>query len=907
MRYPHDSVSGTGYSSACSSLGTSSYNDSLRDHKGQRVHLGRFVDYMRELQLPRQLCIPPPGYGNNITNLSIMGQAITAEEVAIIQNRRQAEKLGYPSQNLQDTVRQGKEGGPWYREPPNVEEALLPNENGSRTQSGHTAGSKATAAAEAADRMGLESAEESRRNVTLQKFLVILFIILVNIMLVFASWWWPKYYYVYLPLLSLPLVLNCVMIFDIIIWQLKNLVFKPTKEVPPTPETMVLLLPCYNETLEDCTKSLDSLTSQTGIDQYKKVILIICDGRVRGPNMERTTAQYLNEDILVDQFERRKIPAAYVAWDGQSMDVELSRGVYKGVPFLCIIKEQNQGKRDSLIFCRSFLYNFNRRYERPRIIFKPEFFGLLSQWLLYDGAIDRVDFVIGMDADTIFSPDCISHLIDESHYPRTVGVCGYVAVDFSGGNWNLWEIYQSAEYTIAQGLRRFHQSLVTHKVSCLPGCCQLIRVCEETCGDEILIKRFGYYPKPNDGIIRRIRATASEDRNHVCLMLIDTPNVRTRQALRACAYTDVPRTLSVFLSQRRRWTLGATVNDLLLVIRAPLFRFNPFERLLAASNVITWCLNPFVIASLASMVYSFMNQPFWLISIFASVMIVPVAYCLSMAIWMPQNALARAQYLLGLAIFLIFGPFINIGVTMYAWWCMDNFGWGKTRQVVSEVGEEDETDSQGERAPLKYTIFGPNEEFTASSSAPIPDLENQLSSPEVLTPFQAPMFHYPARPQHTQLLPHSLQQYQEQLDERESRVFSKDPDDWEIQFWNCFDGREVRVSTAVLSWTRLTKRLSRFIEASHSWAPLNCSREMLILLFTFHQVMPQFLDIVLSFGTVSGRDVPAAFYCRVFRYERFLGLNLRRFEIPQLGRSGHEIRHCYNLWSAERASEQQNP
>ncbi|KAI1176694.1 hypothetical protein F4777DRAFT_545639 [Nemania sp. FL0916] len=98
---------------------------------------------------------------------------------------------------------------------------------------------------------------------------------------------------------------------------------------------------------------------------------------------------------------------------------------------------------------------------------------------------------------------------------------------------------------------------------------------------------------------------------------------------------------------------------------------------------------------------------------------------------------------------------------------------------------------------------------------------------------------------------------------------------------------------------------SSFIETSHSWAPLNCSREMLTLLFAFHHVMPQFLDIVLSFGTVAGRNVPAAFYQCIFRYEHFLDLSFRHFDIPQLGRSGHEIRHCYNLWSAERASQQQ--
>jgi chitin synthase len=431
----------------------------------------------------------------------------------------------------------------------------------------------------------------------------------VSFILIFASWYWPQYYYIYLPFISLPLVLNCVMIFNIILYSLKNLVFKPKKIAPASPESLVLLMPCYNETLEECTRSLDSLVSQVGIDSHQKVIMVVCDGKVRGPGMEKTTAQYLTEDILLGPTSvRQMIRAAYIAWDGQSMDVECVKGLYKDVPFFCIIKQQNQGKRDSLIVSRSFVYNFNRRTERPKVLFSPMFFQSMSDWLQNDAGLERVDLLIGMDADTIFEDDCVSELIKESHYPQTVGVCGYVAVDFLHGNWNFWSIYQSAEYTIAQALRRLHQSMVTHKVSCLPGCCQLLRVCEETCGDRVLIDLFGYHPKTNDGVIRRIRATASEDRNHVCLMLMEHPKAQTRQALRARAYTDVPHSIRVFLSQRRRWTLGATSNDLMLFTRAHLWHFNWWERIVAFSNVLTWLLNPFVIASLGCMIYAFLRK-----------------------------------------------------------------------------------------------------------------------------------------------------------------------------------------------------------------------------------------------------------------------------------------------------------
>ncbi|KAH8653342.1 chitin synthase-domain-containing protein [Xylariales sp. PMI_506] len=596
---------------------------------------------------------------------------------------------------------------------------------------------KGTSTATPARPIQSKDVRPEQQKVKVQKYLMIGFVFSANFILIFSSWYWPQYYYIYLPFISLPLVLNCIMIFLIIIYSLKNQVFRPKRTIPAAPENMVLLMPCYNETFEECTRSLDSLVGQVNVDQHRKAIMIVCDGKVRGPGMTKTTAQYLADDILAGaSTERMFLRSAYLAWDGQLMDVECIKGVYKGVPFYCIIKQQNQGKRDSLILSRSFVYNFNRRAERPKVIFAPPFFHCMADWLQNDVGFDRCDILIGMDADTVFENDCISELIRESHYPHTVGVCGYVAVDFQHGNWNFWSIYQSAEYTIAQALRRLHQSIVTHKVSCLPGCCQLLKVCDETCGDRVLIDLFGYHPKPGDGMIRRIRATASEDRNHVCLMLMESASAQTRQALRARAYTDVPHSVKVFLSQRRRWTLGATSNDMMLFLRAPLFRFNLWERVVAFSNVLTWILNPFVIASLGCMIYAFLHQPVWIILVFASIMIIPLVYYLIMVAWMPRNALERCQFLAGLLVFTLGGPFINIGVTVYALCNMDNFGWGKTRKVIAEMGaaaevkEEQSQYQPGVEAPI-------NNDNEKTFGRRVADEENQLREGSSRTPFIA--------------------------------------------------------------------------------------------------------------------------------------------------------------------------
>ncbi|KAK4937716.1 hypothetical protein LTR10_021726 [Elasticomyces elasticus] len=514
-----------------------------------------------------------------------------------------------------------------------------------------------------------------------ERIYLITAVVAINFMFIFATWRWPMYYYIYLPFITITVFLNSVMVCSLALNAIRFRIWKPKKLVPAKPEDLVYLLPCYNETPEELTKSLDSLVDQVNIDQHRKAVIIIVDGRVRGPGMDKTSGEFLLDDLLLDRKSRHYIKNAYITWTHEQMDVEVQQGVYRGLPYYCIVKQQNQGKRDSLIVLRSFLYKYNLRSEKPKVILSPRLFGEMAAFLASDAEIPHADCLIGMDGDTIFEHDCVSELLKESRYPNTVGVCGYVSVDFTGSQWGLWNLYQSAEYTISQGLRRLHQSTVTNKVSCLPGCCQLLKVCETTCGDKILLDLFGYCPKPTDSLLKHTRATASEDRNHVCLMLSAFPKAQTRQALRARAYTDVPHSWSVFLSQRRRWTLGATSNDLFLAFAPGIYWF---ERILAIANCLVWFINIFVFASLGALIAAILFVEGWVIMCFASVMLVPVTYYICIIFWLPRTLREKAQYALGCLMYICGGPIINIMVLFYALYYVDSFGWGKTRKVIAD-------------------------------------------------------------------------------------------------------------------------------------------------------------------------------------------------------------------------------
>lgn len=117
-------------------------------------------------------------------------------------------------------------------------------------------------------------------------------------------------------------------------------------------------------------------------------------------------------------------------------------------------------------------------------------------------------------------------------------------------------------------------------------------------------------------------------------------------------------------------------------------------------------------------------------------MIIPLLYYLTMLVWVPRNAIERLQLMLGLTIFTAFGPFINICVTVYAIFNMSNFGWGKTRQVITEAetGEAEEPIADEQHTRFEEAL-NCNEKVVNSQ---VPDEENQLGG-RAATPFTAPV------------------------------------------------------------------------------------------------------------------------------------------------------------------------
>ena len=92
-----------------------------------------------------------------------------------------------------------------------------------------------------------------------------------------------------------------------------------------------------------------------------------------------------------------------------------------------------------------------------------------------------------------------------------------------------------------------------------------------------------------------------------------------------------------------------------------------------------------------------------------------------------------------------------------------------------------------------------------------------------------------------------------------------------------------------------------FLHAPHSREWLNTTRDMLTYIFTYHEVMPAFLDFLFPFGRQEdARD----FHFTGFRHETHLGPTHKGFNISELGRSGQNLRMCYSLKSVEASAGQ---
>ncbi|KAF2191006.1 hypothetical protein K469DRAFT_696760 [Zopfia rhizophila CBS 207.26] len=180
---------------------------------------------------------------------------------------------------------------------------------------------------------------------------------------------------------------------------------------------------------------------------------------------------------------------------------------------------------------------------------------------------------------------------------------------------------------------------------------------------------------------------------------------------------------------------------------------------------------------------------------------------------------------------------------------------------------------------------------------------------------------FPKNIVHHDALEHSLRAYLTRLNEHAHRLFVNE-DSAALDFLDLIDGDQGWTRTIAEFQPSCVRNLAElrgqlrealrdqssdpqcrfiFIHARHSRDPLKISHSMLCFLFSYLQVMPSYLDFIFPFGD---QEYAQDFHFSGWKEENFLEIRPRGLEIPKLGRSGREMRLCYNLMSVEESRDQ---
>ena len=525
-----------------------------------------------------------------------------------------------------------------------------------------------------------------------QKIYVMIFIFIINLILSTTMIIYVKNWYVYLIFLMTSPLINSLYALAL----LSKLDFKKnnslnmnylintneTNEIDKQckNKTLVIFVPCYNETLSELISTFESISEQQKIDDNKKLMIIICDGIVKNDESVTTTDKLLTDYIFLNNITKDYvIDNAYKTWDGKLQTLRIYCGIKSGLHFMIIVKSKNYGKRDSITLLRRMIYKYvnnNVDLNKFDLVIKNEFDPIFNS---------RIDYIYGTDADTVLDPNCIYHLIRSIYLSDedTVAVVGFVDVNISKKNPLI--LYQFAEYLYAQCLRRKFQSHFTNKVNCLSGCNQIVKVCNETCGEQIL-EIFNKKPLPNANIFNMIVSTASEDRNHVTLMFQLYPYIKTLQDVNAIVYTNVPETFNKFLIQRKRWTLGALCNDILLVLNQ---RHNIIERIQSFINIYVNIINTFILISSGYFINAIIHNSSLLMLYLAIPIFIVILHMLSIPfVHYHLKNTKIGYYYLSLPIYILATPVLSFIQHIYTLINLDNFNWNKKTIQIDNTVEE---------------------------------------------------------------------------------------------------------------------------------------------------------------------------------------------------------------------------
>jgi chitin synthase len=485
------------------------------------------------------------------------------------------------------------------------------------------------------------------------------------------------------------------------------------------------LVTCYSEDEVALRTTLDSVAT-TDYPNSHKLIVIVCDGLIKGSGNEFTTPELtlsMMQDFTVPVDEVKAYSYVAVAQGSKRHNMaKVYAGFYKyndetvppekqqRVPVINIVKcgtpdeassakPGNRGKRDSQIILMSFLQKvmFDERMT------ELEFEMLISIWRITGLMVDFYEIVLMVDADSKVYPDSLTHMVAEMiKDPEVMGLCGETKIANKNQSWVT--LIQVFEYYISHHQAKAFES-VFGGVTCLPGCFCMYRI-KAPKGKEgywvpilsnpDVVER--YSDNVLDTLHRKNLLLLGEDRYLSSLMLKTFPKRKQIFVSKAACKTIVPDKFKVLLSQRRRW-INSTVHNLLeLVLVKDLcgtFCFS-MQFVIFIELIGTLVLPAAIAITLYVIIFSIVSHPTPILSL------VLLAIIFGLPGLLIVITVSSIKYVIYFFIYLLALPIWNFVLPCYAYWKFDDFSWGETRVV--QGGDKGEHSSDGDFDASKITM-----------------------------------------------------------------------------------------------------------------------------------------------------------------------------------------------------------
>mmetsp|Transcript_10151 Transcript_10151/g.27820 ORF Transcript_10151/g.27820 Transcript_10151/m.27820 type:complete len:977 (-) Transcript_10151:268-3198(-) len=463
---------------------------------------------------------------------------------------------------------------------------------------------------------------------------------------------------------------------------------------------VMIMVPCYNETDAELSKTIDSVLNNE-YPEENKVLVVVADGVVTGSGAAANTPTILGQllgfefdcnDVAYEYKSLGKVTANYISVYPGVYETKINNTT-KRLKYMVLVKQGshkergkgragNRGKRDSQLVIQGILNRLqhNREPHELDVVVKEELNRL-------EIPLDTIEYMMAIDADTRVHHMAMQHMVYHLRNNENIlACCGETQVDNKAQSWVT--MMQVFEYFSSHHMKKAFES-VFGCVTCLPGCFTMYRLFNKDkkpfISSDIIVQKYSR----NDiaSLHEKNLYELGEDRMLTTLLLQHFPGMRLSFVPEAVCWTIVPHTFSILLSQRRRW-INSTLHNMfeLLKVETMCGICCVSMKTVVIADLLATMILPASIAYLGYLAYLFSTQP-------ESVdTFVIYFYVLTIILMMvPFLIRTRWDYFFWFIMYVIFGiPTFYFVLPLYSFIHMDDFSWGKTRELADKAKDKDE-------------------------------------------------------------------------------------------------------------------------------------------------------------------------------------------------------------------------